>query len=741
MKEASASMKVARVALDVPLATLFDYAVPAAAGDPLELLGRRVLVPFGRGRRIGVVLESGVEPAVPPARIKPLARVFRDEPPLAPDVLELLHFASDYYHHPLGQVALSVLPGRLRRVGGVDEGVEVFALTVQGAQLDPAETPARALTRRRLLGMLRNRGLVEASALRAVSPHAGRVLRELERAGLVRRSRAVPVPPQGVAGEAPAADGSGPSLSAHQAAAVQAVLARAEAFAPFLLRGVTGSGKTEVYLRIVAELLRRGRQALVLVPEINLTPQLTERFRARFAGVPLVALHSNLGEGERLRGWRAAECGEAGVVIGTRLAVFTPLPRLGIVVVDEEHDASFKQQEGLRYSARDLALLRAKLRGIPVLLGSATPSLESYAHAAAGRYALLELPERPGASPPLIRCIDTRGKRLAHGLAPPLLEALRARLVRGEQSLVFVNRRGYAPALVCPACAWAAPCTRCSAKLVLHLADGRLRCHYCGHEEPITAVCPACGNQDLAPAGHGTQRLEAVLQQALPGARVLRVDRDTTRRRHSFEAMQRRIHGQEVDILVGTQMLAKGHDFPRLTLVGVVNADSALYSSDFRAAERLYAQLTQVAGRAGRGDLPGEVLIQTDFPDHPLYDAVCRQDYAGFARAALEERREAGFPPHAYQALVRAEATRRDVVDAYLMRAAAAGMGLGLAVEVYDPVPPPIARVGGRERGQLLVQSRSRSELQRFLHAWYPHLTDKASRAVRWSLDVDPIEL
>ncbi|HEY7760160.1 MAG TPA: primosomal protein N' [Burkholderiales bacterium] len=747
-------MKVARVALDVPLPTLFDYSVPAAAGDPADLLGRRVVVPFGRRRRVGVVLEADAEPAIPAARIKPLARVFRDEPPLAPDVLELLHFAADYYHHPLGQVALNALPKRLRRVGGAGEGVEVFALSVQGAQLDPAATPARAVTRRCLLGMLRERGLVEGSALRAVSPHAGRALRELERQGLVQRSRAAAAAPGGSArsesssiphtGSIPdigSIPDSGPILSAHQAAAVQAVLARADRFAAFLLRGVTGSGKTEVYLQIAAQLLRRGRQVLVLVPEINLTPQLVERFRTRFAGVPLVALHSNLAEGERVRAWRAAERGEVGVVIGTRLAVFTPLPHLGMLVVDEEHDASFKQQEGLRYSARDLALLRAKLRGIPVLLGSATPSLESYANAIAGRYALLELPERPGAAPPLIRCVDTRGQRLAHGLSQPLLDALRGRVARGEQSLVFVNRRGYAPALVCPVCAWVAPCTRCSAKLVLHLGDGKLRCHYCGHEEPITAVCPSCGNQDLTPAGHGTQRLEAALREAVPGARVLRVDRDTTRRRHSFEAMERQIRGQEVDILVGTQMLAKGHDFPRLTLVGVVNADSALYSGDFRASERLYAQLTQVAGRAGRSGLPGEVLIQTDFPDHPLYDAVCRQDYAAFARAALEERRQAGFPPYAYQALVRAEAARRKMVDDYLTRAAAAGVALGLAVEVYDPVPPPIARVGGRERGQLLVQSRSRSELQRFLRAWYPQLAARASRAVRWSLDVDPLEL
>ena len=430
--------------------------------------------------------------------------------------------------------------------------------------------------------------------------------------------------------------------------------------------------------------------------------------------------------------------------------------------MDEEHDASYKQQEGLRYSARDLALFRAKQRSAPVLLGSATPSLESYANATerpatvvardsdsterstnltAQRYRLLELGCRPGAALPAIRCVDTRKQQLRHGLAPALLDGIRARLARAEQSLVFVNRRGYAPALVCPACGWASPCTRCSARLVLHLKDGRLRCHYCGHEEKIASVCPSCGNQDLAPAGHGTQRIESALEEAFPRARVLRVDRDSTRRKQAFERMQEAIRAQQVDILVGTQMLAKGHDFPRLTLVGVVNADSALYSSDFRAAERLYAQLTQVAGRAGRGDMPGEVLIQTEFPDHPLYDAVCRQDYAAFAREALAERRQACFPPYSYQALLRAEASRRETVDDYLSRAARAGVELGLEVEIFDPVPAVVARVAGRERGHLLVQAVSRTALQRFLSAWHPQLASAASRAVRWSLDVDPLEL
>ena len=757
-------MKVARVALDVPVLTLFDYVLPR---DVEDVVGRRVLVPFGRGRKIGVVVETGAEASIAADRIKPVTQVFLDEPALPADVLVLLRFASEYYHHPLGQVVLGALPQLLRRAGAASQRrPRAFELTDKGRELDLLSLPSRALIKRKLLGLLQDVGTIEASVLRALSPSAARVLVELERSQLVvqraveSHDRRTAAPSTGHPGEL----AIGPELTTQQQMCVKAVVEALGGYAPFLLRGVTGSGKTEVYFQIIAEALRRDQQALVLVPEINLTPQLTERFRARFPDTELVTLHSNLAEGERVRGWRAAESGEASVVIGTRLAVFTPLPRLGVIVVDEEHDASFKQQEGLRYSARDLALFRAKQRGVPVLLGSATPSLESYANATerpvttvrnvgtttqnanipavpVQRYRLLELGTRSGVTLPTIRCVDTRKLPLRHGLAPLLLDGIRARLERAEQSLVFVNRRGYAPALMCSACGWASPCTRCSARLVLHLKDGRLRCHYCGHEEKIAAVCPSCGNQDLAPAGHGTQRIESALEEAFPHARVLRVDRDTTRRKQAFELMQEAIRAQEVDILVGTQMLAKGHDFPRLTLVGIVNADSALYGADFRAAERLYAQLTQVAGRAGRGDLPGEVLIQSEFPGHALYDAVCRQDYAAFARGALAERREAQFPPFAYQALLRAEATHRDAVDAYLTQAARTGAELGFGAEIFDPVPAVVARVAGRERGQLLVQSPSRGELQRFLTAWRPHLTNAPSRAVRWSLDVDPLDL
>jgi len=492
---------------------------------------------------------------------------------------------------------------------------------------------------------------------------------------------------------------------------------------------------------LIERVLASGGQVLVLVPEINLTPQLESRLVTRFPNAVLASLHSGIPEAERLRRWRAAESGQANLLIGTRLAVFTPLPRLGLIVVDEEHDASLKQQEGLRYSARDLAVLRGKHRQVPVVLGSATPSLESYAKALAGRYRLTQLSGRANSQLPSIRCVDTRGLRLRDGLSPKLIDALAATLAAGAQSLVFINRRGYAPALLCFACGWSAPCPRCSARLVLHLGARRLRCHYCGHQEPVTSACPSCGNLDLTATGHGTQRVEHALAQLFPEARLLRIDRDTTRRRLAFEQMRQRVQDDDVDILIGTQMLAKGHDFPRLTLVGVIDTDSALYSTDFRAAEKLFAQLIQVAGRAGRRDAAGEVLIQTQFPGHPLYHAVQRQDFAAFAQMVLTERREAGFPPYAHQVLLRAEALEREAVDRFLGHAARAGARLGFRVDVYDPVPAPVARIAGRERGHLLVQSTSRDELQRFVDAWTPHLSGREARRVRWALDVDPLDL
>jgi primosomal protein N' (replication factor Y) len=437
----------------------------------------------------------------------------------------------------------------------------------------------------------------------------------------------------------------------------------------------------------------------------------------------------------------AAQSGAAGIVLGTRLAVFTPLPGLGLIVVDEEHDASFKQMEGLRYSARDVALMRAKRRGIPIVLGSATPALESFHQAQHGRYGLLRLPRRVNAMLPAIGCVDTRRESLIEGLAPTLLNAVRATTERGDQSLIFINRRGYAPVLICPECAWTSDCPRCSAKLVLHLKDQRMRCHHCGRQERIPAACPACGNQDLAPVGQGTQRVESALARVFPAARILRIDRDSTRAKHAWSEMRRQIHAMEVDILVGTQILAKGHDFPQLNLVGVVNADSSLYSTDFRASERLFARLTQVAGRAGRGEREGRVLIQTAFPTHPLYLALQRHDYTAFAEELLAERRHAGLPPFVYQAVLRAEAPRLDAALEFLALAAHDGAARANGVTIYDPVPASMPRLAGTERAQLTVQSRSRTALHAFLRAWRQELAKAGGRKVRWVIDVDPLEI
>jgi primosomal protein N' (replication factor Y) len=675
MVQAIAGMSIIRVALDVPVAKLFDYrAQEATAAD----VGHRVLVPFGRKTAVGVIVELARSTAVPEERLKSAIRILHEFPPLAAEDLGLLRFAADYYHHPLGAVVMGALPTRLRRVAG----------------------PPR----------LRKRG---PATLQEAEPAV----------------RSAPL-------EAAAA----PELTTEQMRAVSSIRAGLGGFQPFLLLGVTGSGKTEVYLHAVAAALEAGRQALVLVPEIALTPQLEALVQHRFPSTHTVSLHSALAEAERLEHWRAACSGQARIVLGTRLAVFAPLPELGLIVVDEEQDSSFKQGEGFRYSARDLAVVRARQRGVPVVLVSATPALETYHNAVSGRYTLLTLSSRIGAPPPRISCIDTRGDKLSDGVSQRLLTALRERSAAGEQALVFINRRGYAPVLMCRSCGWVSGCQRCSARLVLHLQERRLHCHHCGHVAPAPAACPDCGNQDLAPVGHGTQRVEEALVRLIPQARILRIDRDTTRRRRAWHAMRERIKERNVDILVGTQILAKGHDFPHLNLVGVLNADSQLYSGDFRAAERLFALLTQVAGRAGRGGIQGEVLIQTEFPQHPLYAALRAQDYRAFADDALAERRQTGFPPFVHQALLRAEAPRLATALEFLGAAARRGSALDRQITAYDPVPAALPRRAGRERAQLLVQSASRSRLRNFLDAWHNALASSAPTRARWSIDVDPLE-
>ena len=626
--------------------------------------------------------------------------------------------------------------GRRSRVGVVLESGAVSSLGA--SKLKPIE---------RVLGDAPRLPPDWLEQMRFLAAYYQRPLGETVASALPPRLRSLKPPPK----ERPPARSAGAPrfVSEHvpnaaQAEAITRIAAAFGSFRPFLLHGVTGSGKTEVYLQLVAQVIARGAQALVLVPEIGLTPQLEARFRAAFPGTSIVVLHSALEDGARTRAWLAAARGEAAIALGTRLAVLTPLPRLALVIVDEEHDASFKQQEGLRYSGRDAAVQRAKLARCPVVLGSATPSLETWHNSAAGRYERLTLTERavPGAKLPSMHTIDLRKEPAEHGLATPVLEAIRARLARGEQSLVFINRRGYAPVLACEACGWAASCGRCSAHMVLHgsaRGSNKLLCHHCGAIERVPRECPTCGNVDLRPLGRGTQRIEETLESLFPAARVVRIDRDSARRRDELARKLEDIRRGEAEILVGTQLLAKGHDFPGLTLVCVLNADTALLSTDFRSAERLFATLAQVGGRSGRREQPGEMLVQTRYPDHPLFAALARHDYAGFAESQLAERKSAGFPPFVHEAALRAEARKLETTMDFL-RSAARLIPAPEGITLYDPVPHVITKRAGFERAQLLVHSPSRPALQEFLRAWSAKLAATAPRSIRWHLDVDPIE-
>ncbi|MCC7182223.1 MAG: primosomal protein N' [Rhodocyclaceae bacterium] len=539
----------------------------------------------------------------------------------------------------------------------------------------------------------------------------------------------------------PASNGA-PRLTAEQQSACAQV--PDAGYGATLLQGVTGSGKTEVYLSLIARTLAAGQQVLVLAPEINLAEQLHRAVSARLPQVDSRLVHSERAKGDIARAWLAALQGEAKVVVGTRLALFAPLSELGLIVVDEEHDASYKQQEGVRYHGRDMAVWRAHLLGIPIVLGSATPSMESYRHATSGRYRWARLPSRVlAANLPRITCIDTRREQLDGGITPTLRAALEQRLARAEQSLVFLNRRGYAPVMHCRFCGWLADCRHCAAHLVFHASDRRLRCHHCGAVQSLPRACPDCGNQDLQLTGRGTQRLEAQLAALFPTARIVRVDRDSHRRPADWAATVRALERGEADLLVGTQMLAKGHDFPKLTLVGIVDADSALFAADFRGPERLFAQLMQVAGRAGRAHLPGEVMVQTGRPDHPLYAALLSQDYDLFAREELSHRQRAGLPPYSFQALLVADAPALDDVTDFLARAAESARRIAsAAVMVYDPVPMRLARRAGRERAQLLIESEHRPALQGFLREWVTALHGQRLRrsGLRWRVDVDPLE-
>jgi primosomal protein N' (replication factor Y) len=642
--------------------------------DQRPQIGQLALVSFARREVVGLIVGIADHTDVPVDKLKSALAVRSQLSPLLPQWLALAGFAADYYQRPLGEVALPGLPKNLRVLTTVALDRAIKKL----AKLEVAHdcTPANM-----------------------------------------------------------------PVLNAEQQEAAD-FIGGAQGFTPALLYGVTGSGKTEVYLQACAQVLARepDGQILILVPEINLTPQLEGNIRARFPGVMLATLHSSLSEGERMLHWLAAHQGQARIVLGTRLAILSSLPHLKLIVIDEEHDPSYKQQEGLRYSARDLAVWRAWQLRIPIVLGSATPSLESWHHAQSGRYRKLELRERAvqNAVLPTVKLIDMERDKPSDGLTAQLIAAIKLRIERGEQSLLFLNRRGYAPVICCESCGWISECTRCTSFMVLHRPEHRLRCHHCSLELRIPRHCPTCGNVDLQPLGRGTQRVEEGLQALFPEARVLRIDADSTRKKGSAQEAFDTVHRGEVDILIGTQMVAKGHDFKKLTLVGIMNPDTALFSQDYRASERLFAQLMQVAGRAGRAGIPSEVLIQTRYPQHPLYGAVVHHDYDHFASALLEEREQAALPPYLFQALLRAEARELATAIEFLNMAKECMEHPGITIN--DPIPMTMTRVHNVDRAQLLVESPSRPALQAFLKEWMLTLKEMKSR-VKWSLEVDPLDI
>ena len=732
-------MTILRVAVPSPLRTLLDY-LPDASGT-LPPPGTRVRVPLGRRQAVGIVFEHAVASSLDDARLRPVSAVLDAAPLLPPDLLELARWAADYYQHPIGEVAAQLLPATARRArAATGRRRAAIALTAAGRDA-PEEELARAPARRRALELLAEapEATLTLTALdaRGVS---GAVARALVERGWARRLELAPEATASASAEGAAAP---PPLTGEQGAAAAAIDGARPGFRALLVDGITGSGKTEVYFTAMRAALDAGRQVLLLVPEIGLTPQTVARVRARFTE-PLAVLHSGLPDGERMEAYRAARAGRARIVLGTRSAVFAPLPDAGLLIVDEEHDESYKQQEGFRYSARDLAVKRASLLDVPVVLGSATPSLASLANARSGRYAHLHLTERVGgARLPAIELVDVERQGERDGLSPPLLHAMTEALGRDEQVLVFINRRGFAPVLMCRACGWIADCPRCDARLTVHARPAELRCHHCGTQRPLPPRCPSCGDVEPLPVGVGTQRTEQALAEQFPDVPVIRIDRDTTRSARRLGDTLADVGQAGAAILVGTQMIAKGHHFPRVTLAAVLGADGAFFSADFRAGERQAQVLVQVAGRAGRAERPGRVLIQTRHPDHPLLRTLLSSGYAGWAELALEERRSMGLPPYGHLALLRAEAVDRAAPEAFLRAAAQvlAAAAAPLGVQVLGPVRAPMERRQGRMRAQLLLQAPDRASLHRLLAGRTATLDAlPEGRRVRWSLDVDPLD-
>ena len=714
-----------RIAVNVPLS---DGLLTYSHSEPLPQ-GARVLVPFRNKTVVGIVWETDIAPDMDAARILSIQTTFSDEPPLPESWRDLLSFTSRYYHYPTGQAVFAALPQGLKETRAVEMPLPPLFYALNEAGRAQTPPPARFNKKAALWDALLSGGMTMA-ALKQVNAQAAKLIEDWTEKGWIETTEAAK----------PVLRSSEFQLNANQQQASDEIQTTFGSFQPFLLYGITGSGKTEVYFDAMAKVLAQGRQVLFLLPEINLTPQLLKRVENRFADVPTAVLHSQMAAGKRTQDYLRAMLGQAKLVIGTRLAVFTPLPDVGLIVVDEEHDGSFKQDNELRYHARDLAVWRAKQSGCPIILGSATPSLESWHKAQSGAYRLLQLTERAHAAAqlPQVDILNVGRLKLDNGFSPQALQLLKQNFEAGGMSLVYLNRRGFAPALFCGDCGHTFGCPNCSAKMVLHQRARQLRCHHCDHREPIPFKCPDCGNQDLTAVGHGTQRVEETLRAFLPKAAVVRVDRDSTAHKNDWADLYRRIADNEIDILVGTQMLAKGHDFARLNLVIVLNADGSLYSADFRAPERLFAELMQVSGRAGRADKPGKVLIQTELPEHPVFAAVKAQDYAVFAENELNERQMFAMPPFGFQTAVRADAPR--VADAMeFLNAAKETLAplLPESVSQFGAAPMLMVRLAERERAQIFLESTSRQDLHRAVSLWVQVLQQNRDGKIRWSVDVD----
>ncbi len=739
---ASPANQVVRVAVPAPLRQTFDYRLPAPDRSGCREPGARVIVPFGRRRLVGVITAVGGSGDLDEDRLRTVfALADAHGPSLPRSLLDLCLWAADYYHAPIGEVLHAVLPPPLRKPPATASQVRNPRWQLVAGD-DAPEIPSRAHRQHEALRLLREKGPLTTAEL-AVMGISATVLRGLRERGAIVPGEPADAP-AGPVIPTPPPSGDAPAPNAAQQAAIRAVLAATHEFGCFLLDGVTGSGKTEVYLRIIAEVIAAGRQALVLVPEISLTPQTVSRFADRFGPGAVTVMHSGLSAGERMNAWNGLSGGAASVLIGTRSAVFTPMRNPGVLIVDEEHDSSFKQQDGFRYSARDVAVIRGKLEGFPVLLGSATPSLESLHNVSRGRYTHLILPERAGpASHPVAHLEDVRGMGLNAGLSPPLITRIRANLAAGGQVLVFINRRGYAPVLMCHECGWTADCDGCNTRMTLHRANSALRCHHCGGTARAPRTCPACASAALLPLGAGTQRTEQALTELFPGTPVIRIDRDSTRRRGVHDELSEFMQTGQPCILVGTQMLAKGHHFPGVTLVAILDADTGFMSSDFRGLEKTGQLICQVAGRAGRGSGGGEVFLQTCQPGHPALAPLLAWDYAGFARALMEEREAARLPPFASLCVFRAEAASTDQAMAFLSAAAGtAGAGNDPEVELWGPMPSPMEKRAGRYRAQFVLCSCNRPRIQRLAAAVCRTIeAQPARRDLRWSVDIDPVDL